>query len=77
MDYTRGTYRRISCEKFAEINCWGLSRSDLLNMVNDYEQNESSRRWIESLLTDCNFHHECGKLCRGEFESLRRELQED
>lgn len=56
---------------------WGFTNDDLLSLMKLHKSNKF-RRKIEELLTDCNFHHECGLLSEGKYDEYKRYvLKED
>lgn len=49
--------------------CWSLSNKDICKLAKLHKKNKY-RKKIESLLTDCNFHYECGKFINGEYDEF-------
>ena len=49
--------------------CWNLSNKDICKLAKLHKKNKY-RKKIESLLTDCNFHYECGKFINGEYDEF-------
>lgn len=50
---------------------WALSSKDLSELAKLHKANKC-RRKIEELLTDCNFHYECGKFVNKEYDEFLR-----
>lgn len=48
---------------------WALSPKDLTKLAKLHKANKC-RRKIEELLTDCNFHYECGKFINKEYDEF-------
>lgn len=48
---------------------WNLSNKDICKLAKLHQKNKY-RKKIESLLTDCNFHYECGKFINGEYDEF-------
>ena len=53
---------------------FGFSSEDLKNLMELHKSGEF-RRKIEDLLTDCNFHEECGLMENREYEALSKRLK--
>ena len=52
---------------------YGFSDEDIQNLAIVHRDNEELREKIEDLLTDCNFHSECGLLSEGKYDELIKE----
>ncbi len=55
---------------------YGFSHDDLLNLMELHKSNKY-RKKIEDLLTDCNFHTECGFLSSKEYDKLKDYIEKD
>ncbi len=53
--------------ELSSILGWGLSRQDIKELAILHKRNRY-RMKIEDLLTDCNFHKECGEFIEGKYE---------
>ena len=57
-------------EPIAGIIGWGFYLQDLL-VLGDLHEHGLHQEYIEDLLEDCNFHHECALLSDGRYEEYR------
>ena len=51
---------------------WSFREEDITELARLHKEGKH-RKKIEDLLTDCNFHYECGQLCAGEYEEFLKE----
>lgn len=51
---------------------WSFREKDIAELARLHKARKH-RKKIEELLTDCNFHYECGKLIAGEYEEFLKE----
>lgn len=51
---------------------YGFSKEDITELAK-LHKNNICREKIEDLLTDCNFHSECGKFANGEYDEFLKE----
>ena len=51
---------------------YGFSDKDITELAKLHKANKF-REKIEDLLTDCNFHYECGQFANGEYEEFLKE----
>lgn len=51
---------------------WSFREKDIAELARLHKE-KKHRKKIEELLTDCNFHYECGKLIAGEYEEFLKE----
>lgn len=54
---------------------YGFTKNDITELAKLHKANKF-REKIEDLLTDCNFHYECGQFMMGEYEEFF-EVEED
>lgn len=76
---TVGDVERI--DRISQRNNYGLSNAELKRMIIKHRRarkNGDVRKMeqVEYHLTDLNFHHECGLLCRGDYKTALAELDE-
>ncbi|MCM1221709.1 MAG: hypothetical protein NC548_45280 [Lachnospiraceae bacterium] len=77
---TVGDVERI--DRMNARNNYGLSYDELRRMILKHRKARKSgdvrkMEQVEYQLTDINFHHECGLLCRGEYDKALQELEEE
>lgn len=51
---------------------WAFSTNDITELAKLHKANKF-REKIEDLLTDCNFHYECGQFANGEYDEFLKE----
>ena len=63
------------CKRGTQLSSWigyALSKQDVSNLARLHKSNKF-RKKIEDLLTDCNFHYECGKFMNKEYDEFLKE----
>lgn len=55
---------------------WGFAPDDLMELMKLHKSNKF-RKKIEDLLTDCNFHSECGLLSSRNYEGFEKYVMKD
>ena len=58
--------------ELSRILDWSFREKDIAELARLHKAGKH-RKKIEELLTDCNFHYECGKLIAGEYEEFLKE----
>lgn len=69
-------------DQWAESHGWGIFNKELAQFIGDHQKarqsgHERTLIYIEEILTDCNFHHECDLPMRGKYDQARAELNAD
>ena len=69
--------RSVKCgDDLSGLLGWGFNKEDLINLMKLHKSNKF-RTKIEDLLTDCNFHHECGLLCEKKYDEFEQYVTKD
>lgn len=70
-------FEKTDFHEYNKKNGYGLSDSQLKTWVERHRNGTlEQKRWIEKMLSDINFHHECSLLVWGEYEDLLKEIEE-
>ena len=69
-------------DEWTEAHGWGIYNEGLAQFIDEHQKaresgHERTMIYIEEILTDCNFHHECGLLTQGEYDQARAELKDN
>lgn len=72
------SFEMTDFHKYNKKNGYGLSDSQLKMWVVRHQNGTPEQKgWIEKMLTDINFHHECSLLALGKYENLLKEIEEE
>lgn len=60
---------QMTARTIAGLVGWAFSDADIKELARLHREGVH-RRKIQGLLTECNFHYECGKMIRGEYDKI-------
>ena len=71
----RKDFTHYDYHKYNKANGYGLSNRQLKQWILRHKDGTPKQReWIENMLTDINFHYECGLICNGKYDEILRDL---
>lgn len=71
----RKDFTHCDYHKYNKANGYGLSNRQLKQWILRHKDGTPKQReWIENMLTDINFHYECGPICNGKYDEILRSL---
>lgn len=72
-----GNFEKTDYHGYNRKNGYGLTYAQLKMWVIRHQNGTAEqRRWIEKMLCDINFHHECSLLACGKYNELLKEIEE-
>ena len=71
------SFEKTDYHAYNQKNGYGLSYAQLKMWVIRHQNGTAEQRqWIEKMLNDINFHHECNLLSWGKYNELLKEIEE-
>lgn len=71
------SFEKTDYHEYNKKNGYGLSYAQLKMWVIRHQNGTAEQRqWIEKMLCDINFHHECSLLAWGKYDELLKEIEE-
>lgn len=71
------SFEKKDYHEYNKKNGYGLSYAQLKMWVIRHQNGTAEQRqWIEKMLNEINFHHECSLLSWGKYNELLKEIEE-
>ena len=72
------SFEKTDYHSYNQKNGYGLTKAQLKMWTLPHQNGTpEQRKWIEKMLNDINFHHECSLLAWGKYDELLREIEEN